>query len=50
MSALGQKAGMCSAQADVRFTPKSGHWLRRRLNLAVHGLEGDVRHGGNVNS
>ena len=24
MSALGQ-ADMCSAQADVRFTPKSGH-------------------------
>ncbi len=21
-----------------------------RLNLAVHGLEGDIRHGGNVNS
>ena len=30
--------------------PQKRTLARRRLNLAVHGLEGDVRHGGNVNS
>jgi len=27
MSALGQKADIARGQLNVRFTPKSGHWL-----------------------
>ena len=32
----------------VEKTDETGRFCR--LNLAVHGLEGDIRHGGNVNS
>ena len=32
----------------VEKTEETGRLAR--LNLAVHGLEGDIRHGGNVNS
>ena len=32
----------------VEKTDETGRLAR--LNLAVHGLEGDIRHGGNVNS
>src|SRR5439155_6431959 len=32
----------------VEKTDETGRLCR--LNLAVHGLEGDIRHGGNVNS
>ena len=34
MSALPPKADMCSAQADVRFTPESGHSRLRLFALA----------------
>ena len=34
VSAFGSKADMCSAQADVRFTPKSGHWSREDPEFA----------------
>lgn len=36
------------AICGVEKTDKTGRLCR--LNLAVHGLEGDIRHGGNVNS
>ncbi len=36
------------AICDVEKTDETGRLCR--LNLAVHGLEGDIRHGGNVNS
>jgi type I restriction enzyme M protein len=36
------------AICGVEKTDETGRLCR--LNLAVHGLEGDIRHGGNVNS
>jgi hypothetical protein len=40
-----------SVPLGKRLWDAAGHAGRLcRLNLAVHGLEGDIRHGGNVNS
>ncbi len=43
-----QNPGAELAICGVEKTDETGRLAR--LNLAVHGLEGDIRHGGNVNS